>query len=234
MHAAGAFPEDETVLDPDDLKMPESPQHRAATDLVALATMAILGDQVAVYRDMNWYPPDGQPAMAPGIMVLPAGTLAEGAKSYRQGESGDPSPLVAVEIPSNADTYHGLFTKLGRYARLGVPSYVIDAEPPSISVLHHNPDTGVVVWGSQPIPELGGLWVDTAAESLVVVHPDGRRLTSDHQWLTDLDRELTEQAQRTEALDRELTEQAQRTEAEAARADALAEQLRSLGVQPDR
>lgn len=73
--------DDEPFVDPDELKMPESPQHRGATDLVALLAADLLGEGHAVYREMNWYPDDGGSAVAPDIMVLPAGTLPAGAKS---------------------------------------------------------------------------------------------------------------------------------------------------------
>lgn len=70
-------------VDPDDVIVPESPDHRIMTELVA----AVAGRQLAghvCYRDMNWYPLDGEGPMAPDVMVLAAGQLPARAKSYQR------------------------------------------------------------------------------------------------------------------------------------------------------
>jgi hypothetical protein len=94
--------DDEFIVDPDDLKLPESPEHRNVTDLIAAVAEQLLPD-LSVYRDMTWYPLDGKNAIAPDVMTLPAGTVQRGMKSYRQLSSGV-LPGVAVEIASASDS----------------------------------------------------------------------------------------------------------------------------------
>lgn len=61
----------ESFVDPDELKMPESPEHRNAAALIEQRARNLLSDDHEVYGDMNWYPLDGGQPMAPDVMVLP-------------------------------------------------------------------------------------------------------------------------------------------------------------------
>ena len=61
--------DDEFVADPDDLKMPESPDHRRVIDAIGIIASTLLEPTLTVYRDMNWYPPGGGNAVAPDLMV---------------------------------------------------------------------------------------------------------------------------------------------------------------------
>ena len=54
--------------------MPESPHHRRVVDAIGLAATSLLGADFDVFRDMNWYPPDGA-VPGPDVMVLPGGAF---------------------------------------------------------------------------------------------------------------------------------------------------------------
>jgi Uma2 family endonuclease len=200
--------DDESFIDPDDIKMPESPEHRRVTDLIAAATERLL-PSIAVYRDMNWYPRDAGHAVAPDVMTLPEGTLPSRAKSYQQPADG-PVPGVVVEVLSESDTFENFHAKTGRYRRLGVVVYAVFVQPESVDVLRLS-DTGYTRWIDRPVSELGDLRIDIYEGSIVVVMPDGARLHKAGDLVT-----ITEmRAVRAEQ-----------------RAAALEAQLRSLGIDP--
>lgn len=144
--------------------------------------------------------------------------MPEEVKSYQQKKLSGPDPLVVVEIPSTSDTFDGLLDKLSRYSDLGVVAYVVRSRAASMSILKHGLDGQLMLWGNTPIPELGGLVLDTIGSDVVALGPDGHAYRSDHEFLARL-RGLAQ----TEAA---------RADTEAARAAALVEQLRALGVEP--
>ncbi|MFV0258259.1 MAG: Uma2 family endonuclease [Acidimicrobiales bacterium] len=208
------------VIDPDELKMPERAVHRRAVDLIALAATRLLGPDVRVFRDLNWYPPDGGAPTAPDVMVLPAGAVETSPRSYRQGADGPP-PLVLVEVPSSTDSYGPFRAKAKRAQELGSVVYIVVVDGPAPVVLRLGVgDDEPVDWVGRAIPELGGLKVGFVDGALVVETPSGERAGSDVELL---------------ALAADLVDVfAARAEAETQRADALAERLRALGVDPDR
>jgi len=213
------------VPDPDDLKMPENPRHRRAVEMVAAATERRLGSDLVVYRDMNWYPTDRANAVAPDIMVLPAGTLRGRAKSYRPTDDGDPLPSVVVEVVSDTDSYSSFMAKLRRYRRLGVPALVIDLEPDSLDVTAHRAGRIAETVVDIPIAELGGIVIGFEGDDLVVRTTDGAFVRSVDELIESVVRRAEEQAARADT-------EAARADAEAARADALAARLRALGEEP--
>ena len=227
MPAAIFDDEDSPPIDPDDLKMPESPQHRRASDLIGLVAANLLGPDHEVFRDMNWYPADGGPAMAPDVMVLPAGAWVpppnlrddEPLKSYRQDLTDGPAPSVVVEVPSASDGFVSLLAKAERCQRLGAAFYLVNVFGPQ-SVLRFGPDRlDSTTWLDQPVPELGGLRIDVDGDDLVVILPDGTRARSDDDLLA----QIQHRADTAEA----------RADTAEERAAALARQLRALGVEPD-
>ena len=206
--------DDEFIVDPDDLKMPESPEHRRVTDVIAAAAELLL-PEVSIYRDMNWYPLDGGTAIAPDVMTLPAGTLQRRMKSYRQLPHG-PQPGVAIEIASGSDSVTVFTAKTHRYRRLGITLYVVTVDANALDVIVHI--DGPQRWIGRPIPELGGLRIDAVDEAIVVVMPDGSVLHS----ATDLAQHAEQRAQHAE----------QRAQNAEQRAVVLEAQLRALGIQP--
>jgi Putative restriction endonuclease len=204
--------EADDAIDPDTLKMPENPKHRRIIDAIAVAAETQLDVGVVVYRDMNWYPPDGGNAVAPDVMVLPAGVLQPDDNSYSQRTAAVPFPLVVVEVPSATDTFDGLRAKAARYSALGVDVYVVSTEPSLGAALRLAPGTAEFVpWTGQPIAPLGGLTISVVDGSVVVRTADGRTFSSAAE-LVELADERASQAE--------------------ARAAELEAKLRALGVEP--
>lgn len=219
MPALDAF--GEAVPNPDELKVPESPHHRRVAEAIAAAVHYQLGAAVVCYRDMNWYPLDGGSAIAPDVMVLPPGTLATRAKSYRQPADG-PTPSVVVEIPSDSDSFAAFRTKLRRLQHLGPVVYVIVAEEGSAAVLRLGAgETEPVAWNGRPMQELGGVvaTVDPHAAGITLHTSDGLSFDS----AESLQSELVARGAASSA----------RAAASSARAAALEARLRSLGLDPD-
>jgi hypothetical protein len=207
------------AIDPDTLKVPENPKHRRIIDAIAVAADTQLGRDVVVYRDMNWYPPDGGNAVAPDVMVLPAGALQPDDNSYSQRSDTLPFPLAVVEVPSATDSFDGLRAKAARYSALGVDVYVVSTEPSLGAALRLVPGTAEFVpWTGKPIAPLGGLTISVVEGAVVVRTPDGRTFSS----AADLVGLADERAARSD-------ERAAQAEARAAE---LEEKLRSLGFEP--
>lgn len=206
-------------IDPDTLKMPENPRHRRIIDAIGMVANHYVGAGTVVYRDMNWYPPDGGNAVAPDLMTLPAGALDPGSSSYRQSESDLPSPGVVVEVPSPTDTYDGLSAKAARYISLGVDVYLVSTEPALGAARRLVPGTTeFVAWTGKPIEPLGGLTIEIVEGEVMVRTPDGHVFSEDSELYGRL--LFAERAARVEA-----------NEANARAAD-LEARLRALGVEP--
>lgn len=201
-------PDDHPLADPDLLKMPKSAPHSRTVDLLALATTHLLGTEVWVFRDLNWYPTDGGNAVAPDVMVLPRPALDAPPKSYRQDESGGPAPLAAVEVVSDTDSFAALRAKARRYQRLGAVAYVVILDDEH-GVLRLGPDDGELVsWIGAPLAELGGFRLEFVDGDLELTMPDGTTARTG----SDLIAAAADKAERE--------------------AQALRDQLRSLGVEP--
>lgn len=185
--------DDDFFIDPDTVKVAEGPAHRRATDLVATLAQHLLGSGSVVYRDMNWYPTDGGNAVAPDAMVLPAGTLPDGAKSHKQASRGGPAPSVVVEVPSDTDSYASFRAKLRRYQRLGVPCYVVDIEGPECSISRLGPnDREPQPWDGEPMAELGGLVLVSTGASVLARLDDGTLIASHEELLGQLTARIAE------------------------------------------
>ena len=187
-------PGEDERFDPDDLKMPESPDHRQVVDAIGLAAAAQLGPSYQLFRDMNWYPPDGGNAMAPDIMVLPAGAFVpppgadpdDRLKSYRQDKTGGPPPIVVAEVPSESDGYVHLRAKASRCCALGAVVYIVLFDPPRLIERFTPDDPHPRDWNDQPIPELGDIRLAFVDDRLTVITPDGLRFSSDSDLVEEL------------------------------------------------
>ncbi len=205
---APRYADENPLYDPDDVQGPEPRAHRRLCELVALATAHALGERADVVRNLNLYPTGEQP-LAPDVMVLPAGTVPRAAKSYQPGEVGGPLPDVVVEVPSDSDAFTSFRSKLHRYQRLGVPVYVLYAEPSEPGVERLLPDElHLQPWVDVPCPELGGIAFAVEDGRVALRLADGTVVHEPEQWLGLL-------AERAD------------------RADRLAARLRELGVDPD-
>lgn len=210
---------DDENFDPDTLKMPENPKHRRIIDAIGMVANHYVGAGTVVYRDMNWYPPDGGNAVAPDLMTLPAGALDPGSSSYRQSKSDLPSPGVVVEVPSPTDTYDGLSAKAARYISLGVDVYLVSTEPALGAARRLVPGTTeFVAWTGKPIEPLGGLTIEIVEGEVMVRTPDGHVFSEDSELYGRL--LLAERAARAEASEAN------------ARAAGFEARLRALGVEP--
>jgi hypothetical protein len=197
--------------------MPESPEHRRVIDAIGIVASRLLGKDVVVYRDMNWYPTDGGNAVAPDLMVLPSNTFVE--RSYKQPADG-PVPSVVVEVPSASDGYTDFLQKAARYQRLGVCCYSVITGSGVCSVLRSMPGEGTAntVWTGEPIAELGGLRIDVANDRIVVVTPTGDVLVHDSDLVEAAEQRMTEADQRTTQAERRVSE--------------LEARLRAAGIKP--
>jgi hypothetical protein len=206
-----AYLDEEPFVDPDTLKMPESPEHRRVAELIAAVAEHFVRT-VAVYRDMNWYPLDGGHAVAPDVMTLPNGALSDGAKSYRQSP-GRPDPGVVVEVASATDTYSGFLAKAQRYKRLGVTVYNVTIDADALGVTRFGGDTADYLdWTGRPIPEFGNLRIGVGEGAIIVITPDNRELRRVDDLVTLLERRASHFEQRAAAMEA---------------------QLRALGLEPD-
>ena len=192
---------DESPLaDPDLLKMPESGPHSETVDLLVLTVRHLLGEEVWVFRDLNWYPVDGGNAMAPDVMVLPRSAVESPPKSYRQDQLDGPYPLAVIEVASDTDTFAGLWAKCRRYQRLGTTAYVVvlDDEP---NVFRLGPDDPELVsWIGRPVDELGEFSIDFPSKQPMVTLPDGTSATSNADFLASAERRIRELTSQLEAL----------------------------------
>ena len=211
------IPPEDGLFDPDDLKMPESPDHRRTIDAIGLAATTALGDDYQIFRDMNWYPDDGGNAMAPDVMVLPAGAFVappdlgdKRLKSYQQHKTGGPVPTVVVEVPSDTDTFVDLRAKVDRYCELGVVVYVVVIDQPMfvdrVTPEHRLP----VNWSGKAMPELGGISVDFVNGEPMVTTPDGMRGNSDRELLEQVTSQARSAEQRANSAEQRATEAEQR------------------------
>lgn len=118
--------------------------------------------------------------------------------------------MVAVEIPSDTDSFMAVWAKAKRYQALGTVVYVVGLDQPDPVILRLGPgDREFTAWSGRPIEELGGFSLQFNDDSeLVLTTLDGLDATSDHT--------LT---------------QAQVAQVER-RAEALARQLQDLGIDP--
>lgn len=206
-------------LDPDTMKVPENPEHRRIVDAIGIVASRALRPHTMVYRDMNWYPPDGGNAVAPDIMTLPSGVLPHEGKSYRQTDVDMPFPSAVVEVPSATDTFDGLRAKSARLNALGVDVYIISTDAIVGGAMRVAPgSTALVNWTGKPIAALGGLSIEMAEGSVAVRTPEGLLISTDAELLDML------------AAGREAAEA--QAELERARATQLEARLRALGVEP--
>ena len=204
--------------DPDEVIVPESRPHRRASALIAAAAARCLGAGREVDANLNWYPSDAGPPIAPDVMVLPPGVLDRAARSFRQPADG-PGPEAVVEVPSTSDEHLRFLEKLRRYQRLGTIVYIVVTAPAALDVTRLAPgDDEPSRWLGRACPELGGLFFQVHDDRIAVRTPDGLVATDVEELLAGLDK-------RADAAHA----QAEAASSEAAR---LAELLRRHGLDP--
>ena len=226
--------------------------------LIEVLTWMFHGRRCALYGNLNFYQtsdPHEYP-LAPDIAVIP-GIAHRSIRSWRVGKHG-PAPRVVFEIASEETWNKDLAEKPGKYAAMGVQEYF--AYDPNEPLLLRRENRRLFGWQLDasgrsmkaiPLRSDGSLWSPSLDSWLV---PDGAilrlydragkmRLTygeaADQRAEAEAQQKQAE-AQRADFALQQAETEARRAQAEAQRADAavrharaLAEKLRSLGVDPD-
>jgi Uma2 family endonuclease len=181
--------------------------------------------EVFVAGDLHWYPVEGHPEIwvAPDAMVV-LGRPKGDRGSYRQWQEGNLAPQVVFEILSPGNRLAEMARKLQFYDRYGVKEYYV-YDPDLNELGGFIRQTGQLT-GIEPIhnwvsPRLGITFVLTPA-TLEIYTPQGER------FRTTL--ELAEQLNQAQL---QVSVEQQRAEQERLRAETLANQLRSLGIEPE-
>jgi Uma2 family endonuclease len=181
--------------------------------------------QVFVAGDLLWYPVEGHPEIrvAPDVMVVfgrPKGYRG----SYRQWQENQIVPQVVFEVLSPGNTLREMAKKQQFYEHYGVEEYYIyDPDRNDWHGLRRVNDrlVGIDAITDWVSPRLGVRFVLTD-ETLAVYYPDGRRFLTTIEFSAWAEQE----AARADQVESQLA-------TERVRSLRLAEQLRSLGVDPD-
>ncbi len=212
--------------------------------LFEVLTWLFEGQPCEVYDNLNFYQTDyyKEEPLAPDIAVIKGVTFRR-TRSWQVGKTG-PAPQVVFEIASKETWQKDIKEKPGRYAQMGVQEYFTydPNEPP----LLRRPTCRLRGWRLDPLTQQmrelslrpdGRLW-SIHLESFLV--PDGPYLRLTDQYgkrrLTRAEAEAQArqaEARRAEIAERRAEEEARQAEVARRRAEALAEKLRSLGVDPD-
>jgi len=179
---------------------------------------------VFVAGDLLWYPVEGDPKTRTAPDALVAVGRPKGYRgSYKQWEEGGVAPQVVFEVWSPGNRASRMIRKLKFYERYGVEEYYIyDPDDNELTGCRRIGEELVEIaemngWTS---PRLG-IRFDSSGSELRIYGPDGRA------FLTFAELEHLRKAL---ALERDKV--AQELQAERERAERLAAQLRSLGVEP--
>ncbi len=165
---------------------------------------------VFVAGDLLWYPVEGKPEICTAPDTLVAFGRPKGDRgSYKQWEEEGIAPQVVFEVLSPNNRFGEMYRKAQFYEEFGVEEYYL-----------YDPDRAVLEgWlrgehGFGEIPEMNG-WIsprlgirfDTSGAELTILDPDGRPFQT-------------------------FQELAQERDSEHQRAERLAAQLRTLGIEP--
>ncbi|MGH2494787.1 MAG: Uma2 family endonuclease [Ktedonobacteraceae bacterium] len=198
--------------------MGETAFHHALVHyLIEVLTWLFHGQRYAIYGNLNMYQTADvmEYPMAPDVAVIQGVVYQPTMRSWRVGKSG-PAPQVVFEIASEETWKKDLREKPAKYARMGVQEYF--AYDPHEFPLPASRNRRLFGWqldqNSQTMQEMrpapdGSLWSPSLENWLV---PDGAILRLYNR---------TGKMRLTYG------------EAEARRAQALAEKLRALGIDPD-
>ena len=207
----------------DDLRGVPSAHSQLVHYLMDVLMWQFRGQRCAVHKNLNFYhtPDPNEYPMDPDIAVI-KGVERRPVRSWRVGKTG-PAPQVVLEIGQEETWKRDLEEGPIRCAQMGVKEYF--AYDPNEPPLSRNAVRRLFGWqlekdsgdmSEMPLRADGSLWSQHLESFLV---PDG-----DYLRLYDSigHRRLTEVEDKTEV--RHAAER---------RAEALAEKLRSLGVDPD-
>lgn len=221
----------------EDLMGEMSFHHALVHYLIEVLTWLFHGQRCAIYGNLNMYQTDNsnEYPMAPDVAVI-NGVSQRSVRSWRVGKSGS-APQVVFEIASEETWKKDLLEKPGKYARMGVQEYF--AYDPHEFPLPASKNRRLFGWrlnqDSRTMEAMepgsnGSLWSHHLQSWLV---PDGATLR-----LYDLHRQIRftradAAIQQAEFEKRRAQAESQRADAAIQQAEALAEKLRSLGIDPE-
>ena len=182
--------------------------------LMEVLTWMFQGQFYAIYENLNFYrttDPKEYP-IAPDIAII-KGIQQRPARSWRIGKSG-PAPQVAFEIASEETWRKDLTEKPGKYAEIGVQEYYAydPLEPP----LPRSGNRRLFGW-------------QLNQQTMQAMTPDEKGAL----WSPYLDSWLVPDGAMLRLYDRAGQLRLTHAEDEARRSLAMAEKLRSLGINPD-
>ncbi len=197
--------------------MGETSVHAALVHyLVEVLRWLFHGQACAVYENLNFYqtPNPREYPLAPDIAVI-KGVPFRHVRSWRVGKSG-PAPQVVFEIASEETWKKDLQEKPMQYAQMGVAEYFAydPNDPPA--------------WGATS-QRLLGWQLEQGKRAMRAIPGDA----SGRLWSPSLDSFMVPEKESLRLYDRHGLLRLTEAEAEARRAGALAERLRSLGIDPD-
>ena len=177
--------------------------------LVLLLEYLFQGQVFGVYNNLNFFQtddPDEYP-LAPDVAVV-KGLPLQVVTSWRLGKTG-PAPQVVFEIASKKTWKKDREDKVRRYAEIGVEEYFLydPTDPP--------------LWRDIPHRLLGWRRDKARQQMYTIPHDERGRL-----WSVQLDSWLVPDGDYLRLYDR-------KNQLRLTKAQALAEKLRSLGINPD-
>jgi Uma2 family endonuclease len=188
---------------------------------------------VFVAGNLLWYPVEGDNVTraAPDAMVVFGRPKGERG-SYRQWDEGGIGPQVVFEVNSSGNRPNEIVRKFRFYDRFGVEEYYI--YDPDKHLLFGYQRRGAIL---EEIENMAG-WIsprlgirfEMTADELEIFRPDGRKFST----YLELAEEADIQRQRADKEQKLAEQERRRAEKERERAEQLAEQLRKLGVDPNR
>ena len=205
----------------EDLMGETAPHSRLVHYLMEVLTQLFHGQACALYENFNFYQTNDpmEPPLVPDIALIKGveeRDLQE-LKSWRVGKTG-PAPQVVFEIASEETWKKDLEEKPDRYARMGVKEYF--AYDPNKRPLRRSRTGARRLFGWQLDPEHRVMREMPAG-------PDGRI------WSFYLQSWLVPDGRSLRLYDNQGNLRLTAAETEAKRSEALAEKLRSLGIDPD-
>jgi Uma2 family endonuclease len=186
---------------------------------------------VFVAGDLLWYPVEGQVEIrqAPDSMVVfgrPKGYRG----SYKQWEEGGIAPQVVFEVLSPGNRPSKMIKKFQFYDRHGVQEYYI-YDPGSFLLEAWTRKDGAleeIALAKRWVSPLLNVTLETSEGELKLFSADGERFLTYAELAEERDRAAQERDRAAQERDRA----AQELVAERGRAERLAAQLRSLGIEP--
>jgi Uma2 family endonuclease len=171
----------------------------------------------AVYENLNMYQTRDiyEYPVAPDIAVIKGVAYEEFTRSWRVGKSG-PAPQVVFEIASEETWKKDLTQKPEKYARMGVQEYFAY-------------DPHEVPLSTSKNRRLFGWQLNQQTMTMQAMTP----ASNGALWSPSLDSWLVPDGTMLRLYDRAGQLRLTRAEAEARRAEAMAEKLRSLGIDPN-